>query len=128
MSTLMAASSLLITLALVFYSLGVWGERISRYLKGWHVVMFWIGLAFDISGTYGMHLMGGNAFDLTDFHTLTGQIAIWLMLGHAVWATWVVRKGTEEARASFHRFSLVVWLVWLIPYFGGMYVAMGNMG
>jgi hypothetical protein len=25
---------------------------------------------------------------------------------------------------KFHRYSLVVWLIWLIPYFGGMIAGM----
>jgi len=25
---------------------------------------------------------------------------------------------------NFHRYSLFVWLVWLVPYFGGMYIGM----
>ena len=46
------------------------------------------------------------------------------MLFHAGWATRVVRVGTQEARAGFHRFSLFVWLVWLVPYIGGMILGM----
>ena len=120
---MLLVSIVLITLALVFYSIGVWSERIARYLKGWHVAAFWTGLLFDLSGTLAMHLLAQGAFDITKPHTLTGQIALWLMLIHAAWATAVVRKGTTEARANFHRYSLVVWLVWLIPYFGGMVLA-----
>ena len=117
-------SSILITLALVFYSTGIWAERLVRLLKPWHVLMFWIGFAFDVSGTLFMHKMGNGKFDLLDSHTLTGQIALWLMLGHAIWATMVIRKGIEPLRTKFHKFSIVVWLIWLIPYFGGMFLAM----
>jgi uncharacterized repeat protein (TIGR03987 family) len=46
------------------------------------------------------------------------------MLAHALWATRVARKGTDDARRGFHRYSLFVWLVWLVPYFGGMYLGM----
>ena len=120
---MLIVSIVLITLALVFYSIGVWSERIARYLKGWHVAAFWTGLLFDLSGTLAMHLLAQGAFDITKPHTLTGQIALWLMLIHAAWATAVVRKGTTEARTNFHRYSLLVWLVWLIPYFGGMVLA-----
>ena len=120
---MLLVSIVLITLALVFYSIGVWSERIARYLKGWHVAAFWTGLLFDLSGTLAMHLLAQGAFDITKPHTLTGQIALWLMLIHAAWATAVVRKGTTEARTNFHRYSLVVWLVWLIPYCGGMVLA-----
>jgi uncharacterized repeat protein (TIGR03987 family) len=117
-------SSTLITLALVFYSTGVWAERLARYLKRWHVVMFLVGLIFDISGTLAMHALAEGPFDLSDPHTLTGQLALWLMLAHAIWAAQVARRGSEAARAGFHRYSLVVWAFWLIPYFGGMALGM----
>jgi uncharacterized repeat protein (TIGR03987 family) len=122
MSTPLIVSTTLITLALAFYSLGVWSERIARYLKPWHVGAFWLGFLFDTSGTWAMHRMAEGPFDLRESHTLTGQIALWLMLAHAIWATVVTRKGGDEARRGFHRYSLIVWVVWLVPYFGGMYL------
>jgi uncharacterized repeat protein (TIGR03987 family) len=121
-TTSLIVSTVLITLALAFYSLGVWSERIARYLKPWHVAAFWTGLLFDVSGTWVMMRMAEGPFDLRESHTLTGQIALWLMLAHAIWATWVSRRGSEEARTGFHHYSLFVWLVWLVPYFGGMYL------
>ena len=124
MSSLVLLSTTLITLALIFYSLGVWSERIARYLKPWHAVAFWVGFTFDVSGTYAMHLLATGPFDITEPHTLTGQIALWLMLIHAIWATRVVLKNNEKLRLCFHKFSIVVWLIWLIPYFGGMYLGM----
>jgi uncharacterized repeat protein (TIGR03987 family) len=124
MSASIITSVVLITTALFFYSLGVWAERFARYLKPWHVVSFWIGFAFDISGTWAMHLMAKGPFDLSEPHTLTGQIALWLMFLHASWATFVVRRGSEKMLTQFHRFSIFVWMVWLIPYFGGMYLGM----
>lgn len=124
MSTPVIISTVLITLALVFYSLGVWSERIARYLKLKHVVFFWIGFMFDISGTFAMHKIATEPFNILEPHTLTGQIALWLMLIHAIWATYVVRKGTDSSRKSFHKYSLTVWSIWLIPYFGGMYMGM----
>lgn len=124
MSPLLIFSMVTITMALLFYSLGVWAERFSRYLKKWHVITFWIGFTFDVTGTLAMHKLSDHPFDLTDFHTLTGQIAIWLMLAHAIWATRVVRNNNKTLRLKFHKYSLVVWLIWLIPYLGGMYVGM----
>ena len=126
MSTQLIVASILITLALIFYSLGVWSERIARYLKPWHVAAFWIGFMFDISGTWTMHNISGGPLNLLELHTLTGQIALWLMLAHALWATRVARKGSEEVRKGFHRYSVVVWTIWLVPYFGGMYVGMNG--
>jgi len=117
-------SSILITLALVFYSTGIWAERIARILKPWHVVTFWIGFTFDVAGTLAMHRIAEGDFNMLEPHTLTGQIALWLMLGHAIWATVVIRKSLESMIVKFHKFSLFVWLVWLIPYFGGMFLGM----
>ena len=124
--TLLLFSTITITLALIFYSIGVWAERFSRMLKKWHVVTFWTGFGFDVTGTLAMHFISDNPFDLTDIHTLTGQIALWLMLFHAIWATTVVRKNKTELRKKFHRYSLLVWLIWLIPYLGGMIMGMNN--
>jgi len=124
MSSSLITSVVLITTALIFYSLGVWAERFAQYLKSWHVVAFWVGFAFDVSGTWAMHTMAKGPFDLSEPHTLTGQIALWLMFLHATWATYVVRKGSEKMLTQFHRFSIFVWIVWLIPYFGGMYLGM----
>lgn len=126
MPILLISSFTLITLALLFYSLGVWAERIARYLRPWHVAAFWTGLVFDISGTLAMHALADGKFDILEPHTLTGQIALWLMLIHALWATCVANKGTEKTRSTFHRYSLFVWFVWLVPYFGGMYLGMGS--
>lgn len=55
-------SFMLITLALIFYSIGVWSERIARYLKPWHVIAFWTGFLFDVSGTLAMHRLAKGPF------------------------------------------------------------------
>ena len=126
MSAMLIFSTVTITLALLFYSVGVWAERFSKYLKSWHVVTFWIGFTFDVCGTLAMHYISDNPFDLTNMHTLTGQIALWLMLAHAAWATSVVRKNKTSLRQNFHRYSLIVWLIWLIPYIGRMILGMAK--
>lgn len=123
---MLVISTVLITLALVFYSTGIWAERLARMLKPWHMVMFWIGFTFDVSGTWAMHKMAKGSFDLLEPHTLTGQLALWFMLGHAIWATVVIVRANNKMLTRFHRFSLTVWLIWLIPYFGGMLLAMKN--
>jgi uncharacterized repeat protein (TIGR03987 family) len=110
-------SVILITLALVFYSIGVWSERLVGRLKGWHLAFFWAGFVCDTSGTGIMMEMSGA--DVFNIHGLTGLIAILLMLIHAVWASVVLARKNEQAIVNFHRFSLVVWLIWLIPYLNG---------
>ena len=119
-------ASTLISLALIFYSIGVWAARLARYLKPWHVVAFWAGFVFDVSGTLAMHKLADGPFNILEPHTLTGQIALWLMLAHAIWATWAFKRGSRKMLLNFHRYSRFVWIIWLIPYFGGMYIGMTN--
>ena len=115
-------SMLLITLALIFYTIGVWSERLAGRLKGWHLIFFWGGLVFDTVGTGMMMEMAGQL--TADLHGVTGVLAIVLMLIHAIWATIVLLRKDERAILKFHKFSLVVWLVWLVPYFSGFFLSM----
>jgi uncharacterized repeat protein (TIGR03987 family) len=69
-----------------------------------------------------MEYAGGITFDI---HGGTGALAILLMLVHAIWATLVLLRRDERAIVNFHKFSVVVWAIWLIPYFTGFFVSMG---
>lgn len=116
------SSITVMTLALIFYSLGVWGEKISGGLKLRYLSMFWIGLIFDSSGTVMMSSMSEKlAFNL---HSVTGGLAILLMVFHAVWATIVLIKKNDKMIKKFHKFSILVWFIWLLPYLTGVIINM----
>lgn len=112
-----------INLALVFYTIGVWAEKLQKNLKVWHVVVFWLGLVCDTLGTSAMGEIAGSIFKF-NFHGITGMLAIILMLIHAVWATVVILKKDEKLKASFHKLSIFVWIIWLIPMISGMIFGM----
>ncbi|MGL4773852.1 MAG: HsmA family protein [Clostridium sp.] len=120
-----------ITLALVFYTTGVFGERKSKSLQKKHVIIFYLGLICDTIGTLTMSNIaksGGTAISATNqmIHGVTGFLAIVLMLFHALWATWVLYKNDEAKKAAFHKFSIAVWLIWLVPYIVGMFIGMAG--
>ncbi|PKQ16407.1 MAG: TIGR03987 family protein [Actinobacteria bacterium HGW-Actinobacteria-7] len=118
-------ASIIITLALVFYSVGVWSERIAGRLKPWHLGFFYLGLACDTVGTGMMFSFAkGMTFDV---HGITGVLAIVLMLVHAVWATVVLVRRDENWITRFHTFSIVVWVVWLVPYCSPIFFAMADL-
>jgi uncharacterized repeat protein (TIGR03987 family) len=117
-------ATIIITLALVFYTIGVWSERISGRLKPWHLVFFWLGLVCDTLGTGMMLDMAGGL--TLDVHGVTGVLAIVLMLVHAVWATVVLARHDEHWITEFHKFSVVVWAIWLVPYFSPMVLRIGG--
>lgn len=108
-----------IFLACILYSLGVWAEKIRGRLKTWHMFVFWSGLVADSIGTGAMGILSGSLFQFS-FHGITGMLAIILMLFHALWATIVLIQKNEDMIIKFHKFSFVVWIIWLIPMVTGM--------
>ena len=129
MSTKLIVAIITITLALVFYTVGVFSERKAKKLKKIHVVIFYLGLICDTTGTFLMSQISKsgniNIYSTAQtIHGVTGTIAILLMLFHAVWATWVIYKNDEEKQLVFHKFSIVVWFLWLIPYIIGAMIGM----
>lgn len=128
MSTQLIFAIATITLALIFYTWGVFGERRAGRLTKKNLLLFWLGFAFDTTGTTIMSFMadGRDSGSVMSWHAVTGLIAILLMLVHAIWATYVLMRGSARMKQNFHRFSIVVWAIWLIPYVLGMVMGMGN--
>lgn len=126
MNGTLLVATITITLALIFYSIGVWSERRAKTLKKWHVIVFWLGLACDSTGTFLMkQIANSNQSDFyTSLHGITGALAILLMIFHALWASFVMIKGSDVQKEKFHTLSIVVWAIWLIPYFAGMFIGM----
>ncbi|AHF09923.1 MULTISPECIES: HsmA family protein [Dehalobacter] len=118
MSTYGLIGMVFISLALLIYSIGVWSEHFQRRLKWWHVITFYCGLICDTIGTGAMGLMVGGLLQFT-FHGLTGLAAIIIMFFHAIWATVVLMKNNEQMIGKFHKFSILVWVIWLIPMITG---------
>jgi uncharacterized repeat protein (TIGR03987 family) len=108
-----------INLACLTYTVGVWSEKIQGTLKTWHAIVFWLGLIFDTIGTTEMSLISGSLVKF-NFHGMTGLAAILLMLFHAAWASVVLIRKNEKMIKGFHRFSIFVWIIWLIPMISGM--------
>ncbi len=98
MTGLSSLPLIIISLALIFYSIGVWSERIQGKLKTWHLIFFWSGLVCDMWGTGLMIDMAGGL--TSDIHGVTGVIAIVLMLIHAFWATLVLIKKMKTRSAT----------------------------
>lgn len=109
---------LLMVAALTLYSLGVWAAVLTRRLRPWHAGLFWAGFLLDAAGTELMRRLAGG-FHWTR-HAATGAAALFLMLAHALWATSVLIRRDERAIRTFHRISITVWAVWLIPFVTGL--------
>jgi len=109
-------------LAVTAYTIGVFSERKKRLLKKEHIIIFWIGLTFDTIGTTSMGAIS-KGFTL-DIHGITGLVALILMMVHVIWATYVYKKGSQLMKKGFSKYSLFVWMLWLIPFISGLILNM----
>ena len=67
------AAICVISSALVFYTIGVWGERLQRKLKFWHLIFFLLGLLADTVGTSLMEHIAELTHLHDEMHTVTGD-------------------------------------------------------
>ena len=129
---MLTASIVLITSALIAYTTGVWAEHRSGTLRWWHVVAFGAGLTCDASGTAMMAVTAASPMPRPASIATPCWPASWrrralalaLMALHLGWAIVTMIRNNEATRRRFHKFSLVVWSIWLVPYITGMLAAM----
>ncbi len=119
MSTTLIVAVTFIFAALGLYTLGVWAEKLGGRLRWWHVLVFYGGVTADTIGTGAMGILAGGIV-LFSWHGITGTLALILMVVHAIWATVVLLRKDEKLIVSFHKFSLIVWGIWLVPMVSGI--------
>jgi len=110
--------------ALVLYSIGVWGAfRAKRFTQG-RVMYVLGGVFFDVIGTGGMFVAAGNrlAFDTPTnaAHTVAALVAFFAMLAVGVFGVWAVQAKKDEMLARLSRWALAPWALWLIVFVWGM--------
>ncbi len=123
MSNLLIIAIIFITLALIFYTIGVFGEKKKGELTLFHTVLFWLGFVCDTVGTNIMSKISGSGFSF-NVHSITGLLALLLMAFHAIWATIIIIKKDDKVKRIFHKFSIFVWIIWLVPYILGIFIGM----
>lgn len=115
MNIKLIAAIITISLALVFYTIGVFSERKAGSLRLKQILFFGMGLVFDTTGTTIMSSIASSSSAATPaLHLVTGVAAIVLMAFHFLWAAYVLGVGSQKSKTNFHKFSLVVWMFWLI--------------
>ena len=83
MSLQLILATTTISLALVFYTIGVFDERRHSLTKR-NLVLFWTGFVFDTTGTTIMTLMAQSGGDAAlGMHAASGGLAIVLMAAHS---------------------------------------------
>jgi uncharacterized repeat protein (TIGR03987 family) len=124
MSELVFFGAILFTLALFFYSIGIWSDFVGKQLKYWHLIMFLLGVITDSLGTWFMYLHVGHL--IFTAHSISGFLGLALMVFHSIWAFFVLLNNNPSRQIIFHRFSIGVWFFWLLSYVSGAYLGLNS--
>ncbi len=113
---MMSLSATMFTIGLVLYTIGVWGEKVQGKLKIWHLVLFCLALGFSILSMTGMK---GSALYIT-------LIANILLIDHSVFAVMTLSGKYKLDFETFHKYSIIFWLFWFVPYCIGVFILLGK--
>jgi hypothetical protein len=128
MKTASIIGSLIVTLALVFYSIGFAKERRKKLITSTVLLFYTIGVSLDITATIFM-IIGSSKGMLTlhgfiGYSSLLGMITDTFML----WRHNIIRGSGEEAGKNLHLYSRIAYTWWIIAYItGGLLVAISKM-
>lgn len=110
--------------AMVLYSIGVWGAFRAKRFSQKSVMFVLGGVLFDVIGTGGMFVTAGNRFlfdtPMNIVHTSAALVAFFGMLAVGVFGTWAVQSKKDEFLAKLHTWALAPWTLWAIIFVWGM--------
>ena len=106
-----------IFLALIFYTISIWSERISHRLVLWMVLVLGVAFLCDLTGTTIMWFRATSKS--LNSHSISGYLALTIMTTHLIWAILAIRQWKRCAQL-FSRWSIVAWLWWLVAFCTGI--------
>ena len=120
--------SAVVSIALLFYSIGFIKEKRGRKLNHGMLVFFTIGVFFDISATILMIIGSSNGII-----TMHGVIGYSSLLGMIIETSLLWRQNLKTGPGSvlspkLHRYSAIAYTWWVIAYItGGLLVLFSKM-
>ena len=128
MKTASMIGSFIVTLALVFYSIGFTRER-KKHLVTKGVLSFYsIGVSLDITAT--IFMIVGSTKGLITPHGLIGYSSLLGMLTDTLilWRHYLKKGPGKNISRPVHLFSRFAYIWWIIAYItGGLLVAISKM-
>jgi uncharacterized repeat protein (TIGR03987 family) len=123
MKPILMAGSTFVTLALIFYSVGILSEQRKKLISKSILISLALGLIFDISGTACM-IIGSSNSPFT-FHGILGYSALLGMLIENILLWKQVKKlGISSVVPSgIHKYSRISYIWWVIAYISGFVMA-----
>ncbi len=126
MNSLLVAGSVIVTLALISYSIGVISEQMSKKLSPKIMVFITTGIALDITAT--VFMITGSPNSPFTLHGFLGYSALAVMLVDVIliWKLRISNGIGATVPSKLHQYSRYAFLWWVIAYItGGLMVALG---
>ena len=122
MNALIITALIVVTLALISYSVAVITEQKKSIVTKWILFFLTAGVTLDISST-ALMIAGSTNIPLT-FHGIIGYTALLLMLIDAVliWKHWARGAGTTIPR-GLHMYTRIAYSWWVIVYIIGAIIS-----
>lgn len=125
MNPLLIAGSIIVTAALVAYSIAVITEQVKKIINRTTLIFLTAGIILDITATLFMIIGSPNSpFTL---HGFLGYSALAAMLTDSIliWRTSLKDGVNAQVKKSLHIYSRYAYLWWVVAYItGGLLVAM----
>jgi hypothetical protein len=124
MNPTLIAGTVIVTVALISYSIAVISEQRKRKISGFVLLFLTAGICLDITATIFM-IIGSHRIPIT-FHGVMGYSALGGMLIDTVliWKSRLWLKKTETVSKNLHLYTRIAYLWWVIAYFAGGFIAM----
>jgi len=124
MKTISMIGALIVTLALISYSIAVFSERKKRHITKKVLTFLTVGIILDITATICM-IIGSTNSPFT-LHGALGYSALTLMLIDTIliWKFYKNYGFNFEVPAGLHRYTLIAYSWWVIAYITGSLLVM----
>lgn len=125
MNSLLITGSIIVTFALLFYSIGIISEQKGKHITYNVLIFMTLGIVFDITATLFMIIGSPNSpFTL---HGFLGYSALTVMLIDVlfIWKLNITKGTGSVVPHGLHLYSRYAYLWWVVAYItGGLLVAL----
>ncbi len=123
MNSTLILGTIIVTLALVLYTIGVFLEQRSRFVSPKVLFFLTIGIISDVTATIFM-IIGSNNGPIT-FHGCLGYSALAAMLIDIVliWRHWFHRHGNQTS-TPLHFYTRIAYIWWILAFIAGGFLTM----
>lgn len=128
MKTASITGSIIVTLALLFYSIAFSKERKQKRVTSNILLFYTVGITLDITATIFMII--GSSKGMLTFHGIIGYSSLLGMLADTflLWKYNLKFGADKQVSKGLHLYSRIAYIWWVLAYItGGLLVAVSKM-